>query len=31
MMEFFDEKDNWGKTDKIRVGRHWLKDELRKV
>jgi hypothetical protein len=27
-MEFFDEKENWGK-DKVRVGRAWTKDELR--
>ena len=28
LMEFFDEKENWGK-DKVRVGRAWTKDELR--
>ena len=28
VMEFFDNEDNWGAT-KIRVGRSWLKDELR--
>ena len=28
LMEFFDDKENWGK-DKVRVGRSWTKDELR--
>jgi len=28
LMEFFDDKKNWG-TEKVRVGRHWKKDELR--
>ena len=28
IMEFFDKEDNWG-VDKIRVGRSWLKEELR--
>lgn len=28
LMEFFDSSDNWG-AKKVRVGRHWLKDELR--
>ena len=27
-MEFFDDKENWGK-DKVRVGRSWTQDELR--
>ncbi len=26
--EFFDAKENWG-CKRVRVGRHWLKDELR--
>ncbi len=28
LMEFFDDKDNWG-ADRVRVGRQWKKDELR--
>jgi len=28
LMEFFDAPGNWGES-KVRVGRHWLKDELR--
>ena len=28
IMEFFDKEENWG-IDKIRVGRSWLKEELR--
>ena len=28
IMEFFDKEENWG-ADKIRVGRSWLKEELR--
>ena len=28
LMEFFDAPGNWGES-KMRVGRHWLKDELR--
>ncbi|XP_053970314.1 39S ribosomal protein L47, mitochondrial [Hylaeus volcanicus] len=28
LMEFFDNKDNWGKTS-VKVGRSWRKDELR--
>ena len=27
-MEFFDNENNWG-AKKVRVGRQWLKDELR--
>ena len=27
-VEFFDAPGNWGEA-KVRVGRHWLKDELR--
>ncbi len=27
-MQFFDDKDNWG-AEKVHVGRHWRKDELR--
>ncbi|KAK2581581.1 hypothetical protein KPH14_002090 [Odynerus spinipes] len=28
LMEFFDDKNNWGK-DEVKVGRNWKKDELR--